>query len=51
MRRPNAVLLAQMQGRLGRWMRQTADPLLAGPIASPFYRQAIYRINTLAGES
>ena len=30
---PLADTLADMRGRLDTWMRQTDDPLLAGPIA------------------
>ena len=30
-----ADLLAEMRGRLERWMRATDDPLLQGPVAAP----------------
>jgi hypothetical protein len=28
-------VLADMRGRLDRWMRETDDPLLRGPVAAP----------------
>lgn len=31
----------EMATRLARWMRETSDPLLNGPIASPFFRRSI----------
>jgi len=31
----HAGALAEMRGRLDRWMRATADPLLRGPVAAP----------------
>ena len=30
-----ADVLAQMRNRLDRWMRETDDPLLAGPVPAP----------------
>jgi arylsulfatase A-like enzyme len=30
-----AGVLEEMRGRLGRWMRQTDDPLLRGPVVAP----------------
>jgi len=31
----HAGALAEMSGRLDRWMRETGDPLLAGPVPAP----------------
>jgi N-sulfoglucosamine sulfohydrolase len=31
----SAAMLADMRGRLDRWMRRTADPLLNGPVPAP----------------
>jgi arylsulfatase A-like enzyme len=36
-----ADLVQQMRARLARWMRETDDPLLEGPVASPYYRRAV----------
>lgn len=35
-----AAILADLIARLGRWMRETADPLLTGPVSSPAHMQA-----------
>jgi arylsulfatase A-like enzyme len=34
-----AAVLADLRGRLARWMRDTGDPLLHGPMESPAYRR------------
>ncbi len=34
----------KLAGRLLEWMRQTGDPLLAGPVASPFYYRELARL-------
>ena len=36
-----ADLQKTLSDRLWAWMRETKDPLLAGPIASPYYRSAM----------
>jgi hypothetical protein len=33
--------LAAMRARLSVWMRDTQDPLLEGPIGSPFYHKSL----------
>jgi arylsulfatase A-like enzyme len=33
----HAELLGELRGRLARWMRETDDPLLRGPVPSPYY--------------
>ncbi len=38
---PHAATRDELRGRLFDWMRQTDDPLLRGPVASPFYQRAI----------
>ena len=32
---------SELKGKLAAWMRETDDPLLDGPIGSPFYQQSI----------
>ncbi|MBM4437910.1 MAG: sulfatase-like hydrolase/transferase [Actinobacteria bacterium] len=36
---------ADLHARVVTWMRETSDPLLAGPVPSPFYRDAIAGTN------
>ena len=36
-----ASVQAELEDRLVNWMRETGDPLLDGPVASPFYRRAV----------
>lgn len=36
-----ADLLSELRGRLYQWMVDTEDPLLNGPVASPFYHRSI----------
>jgi N-sulfoglucosamine sulfohydrolase len=36
-----AEVQAELTRRLARWMRETGDPLLQGPVASPFYYRTI----------
>jgi arylsulfatase A-like enzyme len=40
----HADLLANMRARLARWMHRTDDPLLRGPVASPYYHRAVAQI-------
>ena len=37
-----AGIEAELDAKLAKWMRETGDPLLDGPVASPFYRQAVH---------
>jgi N-sulfoglucosamine sulfohydrolase len=39
-----ASIEADLGRRLGDWMRATADPLLNGPVASPYYEDALARL-------
>jgi arylsulfatase A-like enzyme len=40
----HAATRAELSAALAAWMRETNDPLLDGPVASPFYREAIERL-------
>ncbi len=37
----HAAVQAELEGKVLRWMRDTGDPLLEGPIESPFYRETL----------
>ncbi|HLB78160.1 MAG TPA: sulfatase, partial [Candidatus Dormibacteraeota bacterium] len=37
----NRLLVADLGRQLRSWMHETNDPLLRGPIASPFYNEAV----------
>ncbi len=37
----HAETLRGLQAALGRWMRRTRDPLLAGPVQSPYHRREV----------
>jgi arylsulfatase A-like enzyme len=39
-----APIQADLRRRLLRWMEQTDDPLLRGPVASPYYADALARL-------
>ncbi len=41
-----AEVRSRLSKALGDWMRQTDDPLLCGPVASPFYREAVEGLGT-----
>ena len=40
-----AAIQAQLGARVITWMRDTGDPLLEGPVTSPFYRDTISEIS------
>ena len=40
----SASLEADLQQRLLKWMQSTDDPLLEGPVASPYYAEALARV-------
>ncbi|MCY3784834.1 MAG: sulfatase [Chloroflexi bacterium] len=37
-----ARIEAELEAKLAQWMHETRDPLLDGPVASPFYRRAVH---------
>ena len=39
-----APIQADLRWRLLRWMEQTNDPVLRGPVASPYYADALNRL-------
>jgi arylsulfatase A-like enzyme len=39
-----ATIQADLRRRLLRWMEQTDDPLLRGPVASPYSADALTRL-------
>lgn len=41
-----ATIQADLRRRLLRWMEQTDDPLLRGPVASPYYADALTRLRS-----
>ena len=40
-----AAIQAELEAALVKWMRETGDPLLDGPIASPPYRKAMCELS------
>jgi arylsulfatase A-like enzyme len=38
------AVLSDLRQRLLAWMEQTQDPLLVGPVASPYYSDALARL-------
>ncbi len=40
-RTEHASVEADLEAKLASWMRETGDPLLDGPVPSPFYRRAM----------
>lgn len=42
----NKELEQSLIGRLVEWMHETHDPILAGPIASPYYHSVMQRLQT-----
>jgi arylsulfatase A-like enzyme len=41
----HAEVKEDLRNRLSGWMRRTCDPLLDGPVASPFYRDALAEVS------
>lgn len=37
-----ASVESELEAKVAKWMRETGDPLLDGPVASPFYRRAMH---------
>lgn len=46
-----AEVEADLRRRLLDWMHETQDPLLHGPVASPYYREALRRLRSEASTS
>lgn len=44
-RREVADVESELRARLVQWMRETDDPLLKGPVASPYYHEALRRLH------
>ena len=36
-----ARIEADLEAKLANWMRETSDPLIDGPVASPFFRRSV----------
>jgi arylsulfatase A-like enzyme len=45
-----AAIEDDLRRRLRAWMQETGDPLLAGPVASPYYADALRRLRAGAPE-
>ena len=45
----HADVVRDLSARLLRWMRETGDPLLGGPVSSPFYDESMARLFKSAG--
>lgn len=46
----HADVCGELLGRLGRWMRETGDPLLAGAVTSPMHRRVVGMLANERGE-
>ncbi|MFW6146715.1 MAG: sulfatase [Planctomycetota bacterium] len=47
----NAGLVAELSASLLGWMRRVDDPLLSGPVPTPYYQRAIADLNRAADET
>jgi len=45
-----AAVRRELSGRLLEWMKQVGDPILDGPIATPYYRKAMQSLADDAGD-
>lgn len=46
----NAAIVADLSRQLLDWMRQMNDPLLEGPVRTPYYQRSIQDLEGVAGK-